>query len=280
MQLSVVRNLILMGCSDDIPVGGLLVIDAVGWRSMYLVVMPRVNFIVILATYARYLYSINCPTVICLPSVLLFILWRDTTSELRTPGPIFFTLLSPVYFTRTVYFLAYYYYFPLDTLISLFTANRWDWQHHRKLGTKYLVVLCAGSALLLVEDVLTSIVNGALVGESLSLQASPSGVCLFPTGLTNLGFLLREICCFTHHTFLLGFPTGRWFTSTPPQQAAPETEDSEDGDEAEDSLEGTSSTTSPPPALSEDLGLDKKRKRMKELLSSSTSALWPGRPLL
>jgi hypothetical protein len=52
---------------------------------------------------------------------------------------------------------------------------------------------------------------------------------------------------------------------------APEAEDSQDGDEATDSLEGTSSTTSPPPALSEDLGLDKKRKRMTELLSSSTS---------
>jgi hypothetical protein len=36
-------------------------------------------------TYVRYLYSINCPTVICLPSMLLFILWRDTTSELWTP---------------------------------------------------------------------------------------------------------------------------------------------------------------------------------------------------
>jgi hypothetical protein len=30
MQLSVVRNLILMGCSDDISESGLLVIDAVG----------------------------------------------------------------------------------------------------------------------------------------------------------------------------------------------------------------------------------------------------------
>jgi hypothetical protein len=69
MQLSIVRNLILVGCSDDIPVGGLLVIDAVGWRSMYFVVMPRVNLIVILATYAHYLYSINCPIVICLPSM-------------------------------------------------------------------------------------------------------------------------------------------------------------------------------------------------------------------
>jgi hypothetical protein len=40
-----------MGCSDDIPVSGLLVIDAVGWRSMYFVVMPRVNRIVIFLTY-------------------------------------------------------------------------------------------------------------------------------------------------------------------------------------------------------------------------------------
>jgi hypothetical protein len=85
IQLSVVHNLIFAGSSDDYPVSGLLVIDVVGWRSMYFVVMPRVNLIVILAIYARYLYSINCPTVICLPSLLLFILWRDTTSELWTP---------------------------------------------------------------------------------------------------------------------------------------------------------------------------------------------------
>jgi hypothetical protein len=85
MHLSIVRNLILEGCLNDIPASGLLVIDAVGWRSMYFVVMPRVNLVVILETYARYLYSINCPTVICLPSMSLFILWRDTTNELWTP---------------------------------------------------------------------------------------------------------------------------------------------------------------------------------------------------
>jgi hypothetical protein len=51
------------------PEGGLLVIDAVGLQSMYFVVMPKVNLIVILMTYVRYLYSINCPTVICLPSM-------------------------------------------------------------------------------------------------------------------------------------------------------------------------------------------------------------------
>jgi hypothetical protein len=53
---------------------------------------------------------------------------------------------------------------------------------------------------------------------------------------------------------------------------APKAENSQDGDEGEDSLEWTSSTTSPPPALSEDLGVDKKRKRVEEFASSSASA--------
>jgi hypothetical protein len=53
---------------------------------------------------------------------------------------------------------------------------------------------------------------------------------------------------------------------------APEAKDSQDGDEGKDSLEGTSLTTSPPPALSEYLGLDKKRKRVEELAYSSVSA--------
>jgi hypothetical protein len=92
---------------------------------------------------------------ICLPNMSLFILWRDTTSELWTP--VLFPLYCYHLFTLLTLFtlLVYYYCFPLDTLIPLFTANRWDWQPHRKLGAKYLVVLCAGSALLLVEDALT-----------------------------------------------------------------------------------------------------------------------------
>jgi hypothetical protein len=53
---------------------------------------------------------------------------------------------------------------------------------------------------------------------------------------------------------------------------APEAEDSQDGDEGEDSLERTSSMTSPPPALSEDIGIDKKRKRAEEFTFSSASA--------
>jgi hypothetical protein len=146
MQLSVVRNLIVVGFSDWFPTSGLLFIDAVGWRSMYLVVMPWVNLIVILSTYARYLYSIDCPTIICLPSMSLFILWRDTTSELWT------LVLFPLYCYHLFTLLTYYYWFPLDTLIPLFTTNWWDWQPHRKLGAKYLVVLCVGSALQLAKQ--------------------------------------------------------------------------------------------------------------------------------
>jgi hypothetical protein len=71
---------------------------------------------------SRYLYSINCPTVICLPS-MLFYLWRDTTSELWTP------VLFPSYcyrlFTLFALFtlLAYFYCFPLDTLITLVSSK-------------------------------------------------------------------------------------------------------------------------------------------------------------
>jgi hypothetical protein len=53
---------------------------------------------------------------------------------------------------------------------------------------------------------------------------------------------------------------------------APEAGESQDGDDAKVSLEENSSTMSPPPAHSEEPSLDKKRKRVKELLSSSTSA--------
>jgi hypothetical protein len=57
----------------------------------------------------------------------------------------------------------------------------------------------------------------------------------------------------------------------PTNSKFPEAGENQDGDEAEDSLEESDSTTSPPPANSEDKGLEKKRKRIEELASSSTS---------
>jgi hypothetical protein len=52
---------------------------------------------------------------------------------------------------------------------------------------------------------------------------------------------------------------------------ASEAEENQDRDDAKVSEDDASSTTSPPPALSEDFAVDKKRKRVGELASSSTS---------
>jgi hypothetical protein len=131
---------------------------------MYFVVMPRVNLIVILMTYVRYLYSINCPTVICLPSMILFILWRDTTSELWTPVQFplhcFTVLLLLALFTL----LAYYYPFTTRYAQSFVHSKPVRLTTSSKLGAKFLVVLCAGSTLLLVKSYMsTSSLSGALV---------------------------------------------------------------------------------------------------------------------
>jgi hypothetical protein len=52
---------------------------------------------------------------------------------------------------------------------------------------------------------------------------------------------------------------------------APEVDEGQDGDDAKVSREYSGSTSSPPPANSEEQSLEKKRKRLDELLSSSTS---------
>jgi hypothetical protein len=82
---------------------------------------------------------------------------------------------------------------------------------------------------------------------------------------------------FQDHRLLVSrppLPEGGAIPNVPVSAAseAPEAEDSHDGDEGEDSLERTSSTTSSPPVPSEDIVIDKKRKRIEEFASSSASA--------
>jgi hypothetical protein len=86
-----------------------------------------------------------------------------------------------------------------------------------------------------------------------------------------------DLFSFQDHQFLVSrppLPEGGNIQNVPIFAAseAPEVEDNQDEDEGEDSLERTSSTTSHPPALSEDLGVDRKRKRVEEFASSSASA--------
>jgi hypothetical protein len=54
---------------------------------------------------------------------------------------------------------------------------------------------------------------------------------------------------------------------------APEAEENQDGDDAEESEEDSSLSTSPPPVLAEDTGVDKKRKRVDEFSFSSSTAV-------
>jgi hypothetical protein len=91
-------------------------------------------------------------------------------------------------------------------------------------------------------------------------------VCLVTLGLFS----------FQNHQSLVSrpsLPEGGAIQNVPVSAAskAPEVEDSQDGDEGEDSLEGTSSTTLPPPMIYEHLGVDKKRKCVEELASLSVS---------
>jgi hypothetical protein len=56
-----------------------------------------------------------------------------------------------------------------------------------------------------------------------------------------------------------------------PASEAPEADDSQDGDDVEESENETSSSTSLPPALTEEVGVDKKRKCVDEIASLSSA---------
>jgi hypothetical protein len=58
-----------------------------------------------------------------------------------------------------------------------------------------------------------------------------------------------------------------------PASKAPEADESQDGDDVKELEEETSSSTSPPPALAKDIGVDKKRKRVDKIASSSSAAV-------
>jgi hypothetical protein len=106
------------GVLGRFPASGLLVIEAVGWQSMYFVVMPRVSLIVILVMYLRYLYSINCPTVICLPS-MLYLSYEETPLVNYGPRSNFLYIALPFYYYSLCLLLLAYYY-PITTRYAHF----------------------------------------------------------------------------------------------------------------------------------------------------------------
>jgi hypothetical protein len=103
--------------------------------------------------YMHCLYSLFCQ----LPNCNFFtqhVIYLYGETPLLNCGP-WSTLLHSYYHllsTSIIYFPANKYLLPHDTFNPLFTANRWDWQPHCKLGQSTLVVLCARSMLLLVPS--------------------------------------------------------------------------------------------------------------------------------
>jgi hypothetical protein len=125
-------------------------------------------------------------------------------------GPQSILLHSYYHFTFTciIYFLANNYLLPHDTFNPLFTTNRWDWQPHCKLGQNTLVVLCAGSMLLLVQSYSSDkapYIN--CLEQSPSQLASTFGSWFFLLLVQlNLGFILRENLLLCSSYLPLGVP--------------------------------------------------------------------------
>jgi hypothetical protein len=132
--------------------GGWIISHRCIWIMVYVLCCnAQVNLIVILMTYTCIaLHSLFCQ----LPHCNLFtqhVIYLYGETPLVNCGPrsillhIYYHLLS----TSIIYFLANKHLLPHNTFNPLFTANQWDWQPHCKLGQSTLVVLCAGSSLLL-----------------------------------------------------------------------------------------------------------------------------------
>jgi hypothetical protein len=138
----------------QITSGGWIISHRCSWITVYVLCCnAQVNLIVILLTCTCIaLHSLLCQ----LPNYNFFtqhVIYLYGETPLVNCGPRFillhthYRLLS----TRIIYFLANKYLLPHDTFNRLFTANQWDWQPRFKLGQSTLIVLCAGSTLLLAQ---------------------------------------------------------------------------------------------------------------------------------
>jgi hypothetical protein len=104
------------------------------------------------------------------------------------------------------YFTANKYIFPHHTFNPLLSANQWDWQPHCKLERSILVVLCAGSTLLLAPKPRT---RPFLAPLPKSASNNLRKWFLSPTGRLNLGIITGgKLTVVLIITSSWGFPTG------------------------------------------------------------------------
>jgi hypothetical protein len=153
------------------------------------------------------------------------VIWEsDNSSELWTPVHSFTFILpstaNTIYFLQALfYFTANRHLFPYYTSNPLFSANQWDWQPHYKLGQSSLVVLCAGSTLLLASR-LPRQPRTRLFSRTLPKLASNNirKWFLSPTGRLNLGIITEE-----KFTAVLIIPSSWSFPTGPVRhQASPD----------------------------------------------------------
>jgi hypothetical protein len=119
----------------------------------------------------------------------------------------YFLLQAPFTFRNYYLLTTNKYHLPHDMFNPLLLANRWDWQPHRKLGQCSLVVLCAGSMLLLAQTPRHHRLFLALLPKSASNNLRKW--FLSPTGRLNLGIITKgKLIVVLIIPSFWGFPTG------------------------------------------------------------------------
>jgi hypothetical protein len=110
---------------------------------MYFVVMPRVNLIVIFLTYHVCLYSINCPTVICLPS-MCYLSYGETPLVNYGPRSYFHHIaITCLLYSYCLLYSHTSTVFPLDMLITFVSSKPVRLTTSSQVGNKVLgCVVC------------------------------------------------------------------------------------------------------------------------------------------
>jgi hypothetical protein len=174
---------------------------------MYFVVMPRVNLIVILMIYVRYLYSINCPTVICLPN-MCYLSYGET--PLVNCGPrsnFLYIAISFYFYSHCLLSCAYYYPFTTRYAQSFVYSKSVRLTTSSSVGSKILgCIVCRFHVAARWRR--TSNISGAIVWSVTKLASITFWSLAFSYWFNKPWFHNwgKTYCC-AHHTFLLGFPT-------------------------------------------------------------------------
>jgi hypothetical protein len=152
--------------------------------------LPNCN---LFTQYIIYLYE-EKPLVNYGPRSIILHLYYLLLQALLLPASIIYLLTTNKY------------HFPHDTFNPLLSANRWDWQPHCKLGQSILIVLCAGSMLLLAPKPRTRPSLGPLPK---SASNNLRKWFLSPTGRLNLGTITEgKLTVVLIIPSSWGFPTG------------------------------------------------------------------------